>query len=224
MTKIERVVTDDNSITYRNLEIDECYHTKSGALDESLRKHVIPSEILEKIKEKSEVNIADVCFGLGYNSLVAVSEILKIKSTCKINLFAFENDMDIMNELKNIDFEDENLEKIKKIFIKLIEHKIYQDENLNLKLFFGDFREEIKKVEDNIFDVVFFDAFSPQKMPELWSEDVFSIVYNKCAFGCVLTTYSCARMVRDNMKMAGFVVENGPTIGRRSPSTIARKN
>lgn len=223
MTKLIKVVTDDNSITYRNMDIDECYHTKSGAIDEALRKHVIPSGILEIVKNKNEVNIADVCFGLGYNSLVAVNEILKINSSCKINLFAFENDMEIMNELKNIIFENNELNIIIVKFTDLIENKFYQDENLNLKLFFGDFREELKKVENDLFDVVFFDSFSPQKMPELWSKEVFSLIYKKCNSGCVLTTYSCARMVRDNMKFAGFFVFDGPTIGRRSPSTLAKK-
>jgi tRNA U34 5-methylaminomethyl-2-thiouridine-forming methyltransferase MnmC len=42
--------------------------------------------------------------------------------------------------------------------------------------------------------------------------------------GAMMSTYSCARIVRDNLKNAGFEVKNGPIIGRRSPSTIAINN
>jgi len=61
-------------------------------------------------------------------------------------------------------------------------------------------------------------------MPELWTEELFSEIFKRCANGCVLTTYSCARIVRDNMKKVGFEVLDGPCVGRKSPSTIARKN
>ena len=39
----------------------------------------------------------------------------------------------------------------------------------------------------------------------------------------ILATYSCARIVRDNLKEAGFEVFDGPSVGRRAPSTIAKK-
>ncbi len=214
---MEKIITDDGSITFRNDKLDECYHTKSGALDESLRKHVIPSKILDEVKD--EIHIADICFGLGYNSIVAISEIWKINPNCKIYLYAFENDINIMNELKNISLNSE-LEKIKNLMLVLIEKGEFIEKNFYGKLFLGDFREELKNCDNSLFDAVFFDPFSPGKVPELWSEEVFSLVYAKCKLNCVLTTYSCARMVRDNMKKAGFKVENGPCIGRRSPSTV----
>ena len=36
-----------------------------------------------------------------------------------------------------------------------------------------------------------------------------------------LSTYSCAKFVRNNLKEAGFAVKDGPIIGRSSPGTIA---
>ena len=40
----------------------------------------------------------------------------------------------------------------------------------------------------------------------------------------ILTTYSCARQVRENLKKAGFIVKDGPCVGRRAPATIALKD
>jgi len=39
----------------------------------------------------------------------------------------------------------------------------------------------------------------------------------------VLATYSCARIVRENMSKANLFYDDGPIVGRRGPGTIAKK-
>ncbi|MBT6774795.1 hypothetical protein HOA91_05495, partial [Candidatus Woesearchaeota archaeon] len=39
----------------------------------------------------------------------------------------------------------------------------------------------------------------------------------------ILATYSCARIIRDNMAAADLVYDDGPIVGRRGPGTIATK-
>ena len=89
-----------------------------------------------------------------------------------------------------------------------------------IKIILGDARETVKKLNET-FDVVFLDPFSPKKCPELWTKDFFSDVKKLMRKNSTLATYSCARSVRDNLRNVGFVVEDGPCIGRKSPSTIA---
>ena len=57
------------------------------------------------------------------------------------------------------------------------------------------------------FDVVFFDAFSPDAQPELWTEEVFRNVYGLRKEGGVMTTYCAKGDVRRAMLAAGFKVE-----------------
>ena len=57
------------------------------------------------------------------------------------------------------------------------------------------------------FDVVFFDAFSPDAQPELWTEEVFRNVYRLMKEGGVMTTYCAKGDVRRAMLAAGFKVE-----------------
>ena len=57
------------------------------------------------------------------------------------------------------------------------------------------------------FDVVFFDAFSPDAQPELWTEEVFRNVYGLMKEGGVMTTYCAKGDVRRAMLAAGFKVE-----------------
>ncbi len=57
------------------------------------------------------------------------------------------------------------------------------------------------------YDVVFFDAFSPDAQPELWTEGVFRNVYALMKKGGVMTTYCAKGDVRRAMLAAGFRVE-----------------
>jgi len=65
---------------------------------------------------------------------------------------------------------------------------------------------------DNQFDVVYFDAFSPEKQPEMWTAAQFEKLYNCCNFEAILTTYCAKGSVRRVMQHAGFKVErlDGP--------------
>jgi tRNA U34 5-methylaminomethyl-2-thiouridine-forming methyltransferase MnmC len=56
-------------------------------------------------------------------------------------------------------------------------------------------------------DLIYFDAFSPEKQPELWSADVFKKMYDLLADGGILTTYCSKSFVRRNMQEVGFKVE-----------------
>ena len=57
------------------------------------------------------------------------------------------------------------------------------------------------------FDVVFFDAFSPDSQPELWTTEVFVKIAEALKPGGILTTYSSKGVVKRALKSAGFRVE-----------------
>lgn len=61
-----------------------------------------------------------------------------------------------------------------------------------------------------IFDLIYFDAFSPEKQSEMWSEDGFRKTYEHAADGAVLTTYCAKGTVRRAMQSVGFIVERLP--------------
>ena len=71
----------------------------------------------------------------------------------------------------------------------------------------SDFTQYVHSLQ---YDVVFFDAFSPDKQPEMWSEEQFEKLYKSCNFGAVLTTYCAKGVVRRAMQKAGFKVERLP--------------
>ena len=113
------VKTEDGSISLFNTVINDIYHSKIGAITEALNKFVKPSGILEFVQANSSVNILDTSFGLGYNSRVAITEILKINPECKINLTGIEIDPQVLAFSFFINYLEEN-EIPKYIFHKLL--------------------------------------------------------------------------------------------------------
>ena len=217
----EQEVTDDGSITYRNPEVDETYHSHSGALNEALKKYVLPSGI---DTHKGDITVLDVCYGLGYNSFVALAWWLEHHAEEKIHFICLENDPEIIrlgSELKL----SKTLQYPQKFFTEVAAHPgvLTNAPRCSGVLYLDDLRNQIPNLEANSVDMCFFDPFSPKKAPDLWTREIFAHIYRALKPGGTLTTYSCARKARDAMREAGFRVEDGPTVGRRSPSTIAKK-
>lgn len=66
-------------------------------------------------------------------------------------------------------------------------------------------------------DVIYFDAFAPEKQPEMWSQELFNRLYVLLNNGGILTTYCAKGVVRRMLQAAGFIVERlpGPPGGKR---------
>lgn len=207
---MEFLITEDGSQTILDEKSGEHLHTKSGAYEEALEKHVKP------LKIEDGMAILDYCFGIGYNSYVAMS----LHKNLKIEAIEYNAEyIKVIPTLKCPQIQ-ELLEQSK----ELIEKNEMTDKNNNhLKLHIATIQNIMPTLKDNSFDRVFFDPFSPKTQPDLWTEELFKEVFRVLKPGGMLSTYSCARMARDNMKAAGLQVTDGPIIGRRSPSTIAIK-
>lgn len=223
---IKPVTTKDNSLTFFNEQYQETYHSISGAIEEAQKKFSDACKIKEFAKLHDEINILDVCFGLGYNSAIAIDNILTVNPDCKINIIGLENDINILNKLKELTPPIAHYYLIQKLvqnFDKQKNEFILHEKNINLKIKLGDARETIKHLPVKAFNFCFFDPFSPKTCPELWTKEFFKDIYAVMENNGILATYSCARIVRENLKSAGFIVKNGPIVGRRGPGTIGIK-
>ena len=67
------------------------------------------------------------------------------------------------------------------------------------------------------FNLVYFDAFAPEKQPEMWSQELFNRLYVLLDRDGILTTYCAKGVVRRMLQTAGFTVERlpGPPGGKR---------
>lgn len=194
-------LSEDGTYTAYSKEYDEHYHsTKDGALHESLTKHVIPAF---KIKQnQDEINILDICFGLGFNTLATLYYAKQNNISSKINIYSPELDSTLVESLKSFTYPKE-FDEFKDIVTTLVEDGIYSDDSFYIEIFLGDAREYVKRFE-NRFDIVYQDAFSPSKNPILWTKEYFADIKDSSKDDGVLTTYSTALATRLALYENGF--------------------
>lgn len=70
---------------------------------------------------------------------------------------------------------------------------------------------------DQRFDLIYFDAFAPEKQPEMWTQELFNRLYATLNTEGIITTYCAKGVVRRMLQAAGFLVERlpGPPGGKR---------
>lgn len=197
-------LSEDGSYTAFSKEYGEHYHsTKDGALHESLVKHVEPAFKIKKYKD--EINILDICYGLGFNTLATLYYCKKNNITSKVNIYSPELDASLVKSLKNFTYPKE-FEEFKNIILKLSENGVYDDDYWHIEIFLGDAREYIQKFSHDKFDIVYQDAFSPSSNPTLWTKEYFSDIKKIIKKDGVLTTYSIALGTRLALYENNFII------------------
>ena len=217
--KLKKIITADNTETFLNETIGESYHSQTGAVEEAYKKYVIPCKIKE-LAQIGNIKILDVCFGMGYNSAMAISSALEENPDCHIEVYGLEKDLEIIQKIQHINPPIPYFQKYKQLTPQKLQ---FIDKNIKVTILLGDSRTEVKKLNNNYFDAIFFDPFSPKTSPEMWSIELFQEMYRILKSTGILATYSCARIVRDNMKSAGFMYDDGPIVRRRGPGTLGFK-
>ena len=72
------------------------------------------------------------------------------------------------------------------------------------------------------YHLLYFDAFAPEKQPELWTEAVFAQLYAAAAPGAVLVSYCAQGQFRRNLRAAGWLTEKLPGPPGKREMTRAR--
>lgn len=211
MIEIEK--TDDGSNTLYVPELNEHYHSTKGAVTES--KYIFVEQGFNH-SLKNNVSILEVGFGTGLNAILTFIEAdNKGVNTIYDTIEKYPLDKTIIEKLDYLPIiGEENKDRFDNI------HSSQWDKDIELSPFFtlhkinGDFTSYnfIRK-----YDVIYFDAFAPEKQPEMWTQDIFNQMYNLLNPGGVLTTYCAKGIIRRMLQAAVFKTERlpGPPNGKR---------
>jgi tRNA U34 5-methylaminomethyl-2-thiouridine-forming methyltransferase MnmC len=200
---VDIIVTEDGSHTLFSPRFGEIYHSRKGAIAESM--HVYIRHGLAAC-ELSEVHVFEMGFGSGLNALLswkfAEENKLKIHYT-GLELFPVPNDItsQINYGLLLPGYE----EKFKLLHESHWGKAVTLSENFTITKLNESLSDMIPP--QTKFNVVYFDAFAPTRQPELWTGDIFKKVYKMMAYGGILTTYCSKTVVRKDMISAGLRVE-----------------
>ncbi len=206
--KQEIIQTSDGSKTIYLPELNEHYHSVNGAVTES--KYVYIEKGYSFTKKQSPV-VFEVGFGTGLNCvLTALQAETKKQKTIYYSIDNFPLANSILKELNH----DSLFSKDGKgIFEKI--HSCEWDKLIQISDFFylqkiHSYLQKYDLSDLEKFDVVYFDAFGPDKQPEMWTPEIFYSICNQCSPEAVFVTYSAKGEIRRQLTRAGFVMERLP--------------
>lgn len=206
-TDFSLYLTDDGTSTLYSDEMQESYHSLNGAVQES--KHVFIEAGLKQTNKKN-VRIFEIGFGTGLNALLTWSE---AKKNGLVILYtsveAFPLPLEITSRL-NYEMEVQTLGKdaFSLLHAATWNEAVVLDETcFTLCKLNGDFTSIT--IPKNL-DLVYFDAFAPEKQPEMWDERLFQEIFEAMNYSGILVTYCAKGEVRRRMQRCGFKVERIP--------------
>lgn len=214
----------DGSFTLYSEAYQEHYHScREGAFSEALAKHIDPAIRYGDLLRRDRVRALDICFGLGYNTLVFIWRLRQLGFTGTIEVISPELDSALLERLRLLPYPKELLTLLP-ILTAVADRGIYEDRGVRVEVVTGDAASIVPTLTGN-FDAIFQDPFSPRKNPELWDRRFFDALYAHLADGGVLTTYSQAKGVRQVMREAGFILSEHPfdRSGPFRPGTLGFK-
>lgn len=202
---IELYTTNDNSHTLYNSDLDETYHSRNGAVEEAL--YVYLKQGFEvKAQSTQNISVLEIGFGTGLNTILTLQVAERLNVECDYyTLETFPLSVDVIEQLNYRQFINSN--HINN-FNQMHEcaWNSWQHINPNFKVYKAE-----KSIHDfnttERFDVIYFDAFGPDKQPDMWTEQVFKKLFELLKPSGIFVTYSAKGEVRRTLKAIGFDVE-----------------
>ncbi len=204
--------TADGSQTLFVPALDEHYHSVKGALTESL--HIFIHSGLNECTV-SEPRILEVGFGTALNAFLTLVEAEKGRTIHYTSLEKYPLPMEIIDKMEYTKFVDSSFAP----YYKSIHSSSWNEWNCITPHF------HLRKIETDLtslmfkeqYDIVYFDAFAPEKQPEMWTQDIMNRIYDCLAPGGIFVTYCAKGAVRRMLQTAGFRTERipGPPGGKR---------
>lgn len=205
--------TADGSNTLFVPELNEHYHSVKGALTES--EHIFIQMGLNHSPVKNP-HVLEIGFGTGLNAFLTLLEAEKQQRT--VSFTSIEKFPLGEETVRKLAYPEKIAPKESQKFYAL--HTTPWNQPVKISPYFT-----LHKIETDFtcfafkeyYDVVYFDAFAPEKQPEMWNQTLFDKLYQQLNSGGILTTYCAKGVVRRMLQTAGFTVERlpGPPGGKR---------
>jgi len=199
--------TADGSDTLFSSEMNESYHSVNGAAQES--RYVFIEAGLHQIAKKN-LKVFEVGFGTGLNALLTWED--AHKNNLQIEYDAIEAYPVSKDVIETLNYGNFTPELPSDAYLKLHDTKwkiptVLEDSRFTLLKIPGDFTDYTFNQK---YDLIYFDAFAPDKQAEMWDESLFLKLYHALNNQGILVTYCAKGEVRRRMQRAGFQVERIP--------------
>ncbi len=195
--------TSDGSHTLYVPELNEHYHSIHGAVQES--EHIFIKAGYDNCKA-DPLYIFEAGFGTGLNALLtAVRSINDNREVFYTSVEKYPVGNDLIKSLNHNKYAGSDGKNI----FQLIHSSAWGGMHLicnkfNLCKVEGDLADFIPAFP---IDLVYFDAFGPDKQPSMWTREIFGRIASAMRSGGILVTYSAKGDVKRNLRYIGFDVK-----------------
>jgi tRNA U34 5-methylaminomethyl-2-thiouridine-forming methyltransferase MnmC len=200
---LEIIKTADGSHTIFVSELNEHYHSVNGAFRES--SFIFINNGFDFNKAES-LRIFEVGFGTGLNTFL--SAIRSKKENRRVYYTAIEKyplPDDIIQALNYPDFVDKN---DRMIFRAIHDSPWNSPQKIHSNFTLTKTRGDL--ITDDIsgnFDIIYFDAFGPDKQPEMWTGEIFRKISEIVTIKGILVTFTSKGEVKRRLREFGFQVD-----------------
>jgi len=196
------IITGDGSHTIYVPELDEHYHSVNGAIVES--EHIFIRNGFDFCTD-DPLHVFEAGFGTGLN--VLLSALKSNNGERKVFYTAVEKYPLDDHEIKSLNYEQFTGWQGKDIFRMIHECEWGRMSEITSNFSLMKIRGDL--VTDDIrgtFNLIFFDAFGPDKQPDMWTKDIIRKISGITLPGGVFVTYSSKGDVKRNLREAGFKI------------------
>jgi tRNA U34 5-methylaminomethyl-2-thiouridine-forming methyltransferase MnmC len=224
--KVEVRTTADGSPTLYVPALDEHYHSHHGAAQES--RHVFIEAGLRPLLaaglgQKQPLQLLEVGLGTGLNALLTLKEANAAHAL--VCYEGYETHPLPAEAIAALHPQWHDQPELSLAFTELHEAPWDEHTALSEDLTVHKVQAPIQAavLPTDFYNLIYFDAFAPEKQPELWTEDVFAKLYAAAAPGAVLVSYCAQGQFRRNLRAAGWLTEKLPGPPGKREMTRARK-
>lgn len=217
MPDVAPITTADGSHSLLHTSLGETYHSRHGARQESL--HVFIQHGLAPVSTAS-LSILEVGFGTGLNAWLTWQHALMTGQTIRYTaLETYPLPREIWGALNYVAGTDTHL------FHALHESPWNAWHPLDDRMTLYKWRASVldENVDAAAYDVIYFDAFAPNRQPELWQQPVIEKMVQALVPGGVFVTYCAKGQLKRDLRTAGMVVEALPGPPGKREMVRARK-
>lgn len=206
--KIEIRETLDGSHTLYQESIDEHYHSSFGAIQES--QHIFIQEGLTQIQTNA-ICILEIGFGSGLNCYLTL--LASQKSSKVIRYYSIEKYPLPASIWEELNYSDLCHDKGSDHFSSIHRAPWNSEVEIAPQFILQKIEADLMSVNLSVLplvDVVYYDAFSPEKQPELWEISIFERIFDIMNLNGILVTYCAKGSIRRILQSVGFQVERIP--------------